>query len=180
MYPSIKMKSRLSCGSSVISSRKEPHGCQRRQRNCRKCVSNGLWCGRGAVCTKKALACGIKSVTRSIYSIDGIVIAAFTVFGFVINAGAAVALYDFDFTGAVIFLKIIHIFNGIPQTEFNIRIKTDVFLLSERFFRLILFNSQSAPIWERVRLHSFQFIFNTFVNRISKTVAAFISIQCGL
>ena len=98
-------------------------------------VSNGLWCGRGAVCTKKALACGIKSVTRSIYSIDGIVIAAFTVFGFVINAGAVVALYDFDFTGAVIFLKIIHIFNGIPQTEFNIRIKTDVFFAVRKIFQ---------------------------------------------
>ena len=62
-------------------------------------------------------------------------IAAFTVFGFVINAGAAVALYDFDFTGAVVFLKIIHIFNGIPQTEFNIRIKTDVFFAVGKIFQ---------------------------------------------
>ena len=74
-------------------------------------VSNGLWCGRGAVCTKKALACGIKSVTRSIYSIDGIVIAAFTVFGFVINCAA----FHFQFADVQVPLEIGGVIHRVPQ-----------------------------------------------------------------
>ena len=107
----------------------------RRQQNCRKCRFQRTVVRQGSRMYQESSRVRIKSVTRSIYSIDGIVIAAFTVFGFVINAGAAVALYDFDFTGAVIFLKIIHIFNGIPQTEFNIRIKTDVFFAVRKIFQ---------------------------------------------
>ena len=70
--------------------------------------------GRGTVCTKKAFTGSIKAVTRSIDGIDRIVIAALAVFGLVVNAGADIVIYDFDFTGAVVFLEIIHIFNGIP------------------------------------------------------------------
>lgn len=98
-------------------------------------VSNGLWCGRGAVCTKKALACGIKSVTRSIYSIDGIVIAAFTVFGFVIKAGR---LSPFTTSTSPVLDNFSENYSYLQRhstDRIQHKIKTDVFLLFRKIFQ---------------------------------------------
>ena len=121
----------------------------------------------------EGLTVRIKAGKGCVHSEHGVVVAAFAVFGFVVNRAA----FHFHFPNAVVALEVGHIVKSIPQAEFHKREQFDFFRSSAFVFQHNPMDFTSVMQRDKGRLRDRQVVFFRSNDRIAHAVAAFIGIQ---